>query len=684
MSGSVPESSLHRLLDTVPDIVTEVGPDYRYRFMNRVSLDNFGFELEDVVGRTVAEVFGETVFEEEIRPRLDRALAGEQVDYARWFDFPKTGRRWIKVCYLPVRDADGSVSGVCVRCIDETDLVRSERQRERLTRKMETIKEINRLVGRARTPEDLAANSCRIIGEDPGCHRVALVLVDDGGGFRSAALAGFGGMADSFSEWIRVEFPTPCIQKVMTTSEVVCVNHKDLDCHECPLYKSEDSQEAYLVRLAHDRRVFGYLMAFPSAEIDSRSVSDCLEEVGGDLSFALHTLHLEGEREETMAALEEARDAAEAANRAKSRFLSMMGHEIRTPLNGVIGISDYLRQLEWDSDIEESLKVLTHSGEILLELINDILDYSRIEAGRMEIKPGPVNLPEQMNPLGQMLRRRAKIKGQVFSTEIAVAGTLYELDWPRVRQVLLNLVGNALKFTPHRGQIRLLVGNRPGDRLWFAVEDSGIGIADEDQQLLFEPFKQVDQSIAGRSQGSGLGLSICKSLVERMGGQIELESAPGKGSTFSFSVPAPALDGKSEPPDDPDETGPTNPWTGQYLIAEVNENDRFVLRRQLEAGTSARLQEVTTVSGLEMLLRLENWDLVFLCLSLEKCDMREWLRLLRSGGVDGVNPDLRVVAYTAYVSPETREACAGAGFSGFLAKPVDRSSLEKVLRDTLG
>jgi PAS domain S-box-containing protein len=684
MSGPVTDSSLHCLLDTVPDIVTEIGRDYRYRFMNRVCLDSFGFEEEDVIGRTVAEVLGETVFREEVCPHLDRVFAGEQVENARWFDFPKTGRRWIKVCYLPVRDEDGSVSGVCIHSVDETELLRSERKRERLTRKMETIKEINRLIGRAKSPEELAASSCRIIGEDPGCHRVALVLVDDGGGFRHLAFEGFGELADSFSEWMCTEFPTPCIRKVMASDGVACVNHKDLDCPECPIHREGISQEAYLIRLAHGGRIFGYLMAFPSEENDSQNVSDCLEEVGGDLSFALHTLHLEAEREETMAALEEARDAAEEANRAKSRFLSMMGHEIRTPLNGVIGISDYLRQLEWDSDIEESLKVLTHSGEILLELINDILDYSRIEAGRMEIKPGPVNLPEQMKPLGQMLRRRAKIKGQVFSTEMALTGTLYELDWPRVRQVLLNLVGNALKFTPHRGQIQLIVENRPGDRLWFAVRDSGIGIAADDQKLLFEPFKQVDQSIAGRSQGSGLGLSICKSLVERMGGQIELESAPGKGSTFSFSVSAPALDGKKGLPEDSEESGTTVPRKGQYLIAEANENDRFVLRRQLEAGTNARLQEVTTVSGLEMLLRLENWDLLFLCLSLEKCDMREWVRLLRSGGVDGVSPDLRVVAYTAYVSPETREECAAAGFSGFLAKPVDRSGLETVLRETLG
>lgn len=546
------------LLDVVPDIIGELDRAYRYRSMNAAGLEEMGRKREEVVGKTVWEIFGDSVEASGIRKRLDRCLAGEAVDYLRPYGFREGGGRWIRMHYYPRQRTDGTVEGIILHGVDVTALTEAEAKQKRLNHRMEMIASINRLIGRAKHPEELIEAGCRILVEDPGCEIVSIVLLTPEGKPEFIETCGLGEARPAFEERLRETFPPPCIEKASASDGVILFDHEEELCRECPARGLQEIRTAYAAPIRHEKRTYGYLLAVPSEPLENGEPLNWVGEICGDLAFALHALDLEAERKRTVEALEKATREAREANRAKSRFLSTMSHEIRTPLNGVIGISEYLRQLDWDKDVEESLKVLTQSGEMLLELINDILDYSKIEADRMEIVPGPVNLREQLDGFSKMLEQRARMKKQDFRLETRLRDGLHELDWPRLRQVLLNLASNAMKFTPPRGQIRLTVWEEAIEHLHFEVADTGVGIPPERLDELFEPFTQVENSMEGRSQGTGLGLAICKSLVDRMDGRIDVSTTQGKGSAFTVRLPAKPVAAETDAADASD-SGPQRP-----------------------------------------------------------------------------------------------------------------------------
>ncbi|MCA9957579.1 MAG: HAMP domain-containing protein [Anaerolineales bacterium] len=248
------------------------------------------------------------------------------------------------------------------------------------------------------------------------------------------------------------------------------------------------------------------------------------------------------ERKRAQIALEAARDAAESANRAKSTFLANMSHELRTPLSAIIGYSELmLEQIELDDyeELEDELKRVIHAGEHLLMIISDILDLSKIEAGKMELVPETFDLTDFIESVAMTAQPLAHKKGNklVISCDEAL-GEFYA-DRSRVRQILLNLLGNAAKFTDH-GTITLTAAREQaatGSTIRFTVSDTGIGIPNEQMRLLFKPFVQVDPSSTRRYEGTGLGLAISHRFCQMMGGRIMVESEVGKGSTFTVDLP---------------------------------------------------------------------------------------------------------------------------------------------------
>ena len=383
--------------------------------------------------------------------------------------------------------------------------------------------------------------------------------------------------------------------------------------------------------------------------------------------------------------LRRAKEAAEAATRAKSEFLANMSHELRTPLNGVIGYAQLLqRDRTLNETQRESLDAISKCGAHLLDLINDVLDLSKIEAGFVDIEETVTDLRQLTTDLQHVVGDAARRKGVVLSMTIAPdVPPNVVLDGRHVRQILLNLLGNAIKFTP-QGDVRLGIARTEDGLLAFEVSDTGLGIEPEALHEIFEAFTQTKTGAA--AGGTGLGLTISRHLLRRMGSELNVESEPGQGSRFFFMLP---LHPVSEKPSTGAAHALAQPTLdarlapGQHLTALVVDDSTVSRRILASLLESAGLQVITATGGLEGidLARKHHPDVIFMDVKMADLDGFSATRRLAD---DPATADIRVIVVTASAFGDTRQAAKDAGCVAYLPKPVRAEALFAALHTHVG
>ncbi len=607
-------------------------------------LDAFAMTEAQVVGRLLPEISpgAFAYFEDHFR----RCLAGELVREARVAVVrPNGDRKWVTLEMTPWRDESGEIAGVVSASHDVTDTVNALRSLERTQQRLQLATEMANL-----QVYDVDYKRKTIVTAGKTLFPIAEAEE------KSVVEAVFSGGTDKFVDPRDRERVAEASRRF----------HKDGAPYEIEYRVLRDSGEEFWI-------------------------AEMMQAIRGDhgkMRRMIGAMQNITSRKQTERALIEAKEEAEAATRAKSAFLATMSHEIRTPLNGVLGMAQAMAAGALGPAQRERLDVIRQSGETLLAVLNDVLDLSKIEAGRLELEEAEFDIGAVAAGAHAGFSAVAAQKRLTFDLSVSrAAAGVYRGDATRVRQVLNNLISNALKFT-ETGRVAVSVGLRRG-ALTLTVVDTGIGMSAAQQAALFQKFAQADASTTRRFGGTGLGLAICRELTELMGGRIEVKSAVGAGSTFVVTLPLPHGERAVREAGAPKPAAPAPPETKstggagvRLLAAEDNPVNQLVLKALL---AQIGIEPVVVGDGVDAVAAWENgdWDVILMDVQMPRMDGPTATRFIRERELAQRRRRTPIVALTANAMTHQVNEYLAAGMDGFVAKPIEIDRLFAALEAAL-
>ncbi len=649
------EQFLRQITDGLPMRVAYLDAGGRYRFVNLAHCRRFGVTREQVLGHTLAEMPGRTV-DKTLSEHLRRALGGEEQRFE--FEEEVGGvRRIIESRLVPDVDAAGGVQGVFAMGLDVTERHRAERALR------ETSTLLNSVLDAATEVSIIATTA-------------------------DARIQVFNRGAERLLGWTREE--------VLGQVSTVPFHDRDQMRRRAQEMTRALGRPVRTGTVLMDPSVLGRPQEWTYVRKDGSRVPctlvvTAMHDADGNVSGYLGMAQDITQQKQHEESLRRALDEARSADRAKSQFLANMSHEIRTPMNAVIGLTWLLGQTALDDRQADYVGKIKIASRSLLALINDILDLSKIEAGELTLEQIPFSPREQLDDLADVVEVMAEPKGIGFRVDAAddlppvVAG-----DGNRLHQVLLNLLVNAVKFT-ERGEVTLEARRQPAPAGWarlaYTVRDTGIGIPQDAQRRLFEPFAQADASTTRRFGGTGLGLSIVRKLVDAMGGTVAASSRPGQGSEFRIEIEFPELAADALVHEDALATGRAGHPGGaalagsRILVVDDSDINLEVARRILEAeGARVAVAEngqlaVDRVGG-----DVRAFDAVLMDLHMPVLDGLEATRQLRA--IPG-SRRMPIIALTAAALTSERAAADAAGMDGFVTKPFEPAALVRTVADQM-
>ena len=573
--------------------------------------------------------------------------------------------------------ATSVLSGLLITAL-QAERLRAEREQGHLNRALRLLSDCNLAMVHAQDEEKLLAGICRLVVNSGG-YLMAWIGYAENDAKKSVRPVAQCGYEDGYLESIDISWDETrdvgrgpsgtAIRTGLTQSnQNYLSNPRVAPWREAAIKRGYQSSIA-LPLISHEQTlgVLAVYAADPEA-FTSEEVA-LLEELSRNLAFGIHSLRTQRQRQ-----------AAETANRAKSAFLANMSHEIRTPLNVIVGFAGLARQSARDAKQAGRLDKIIEASRHLLQIINNILDISKIEAGKLEIETTDFRLEQIFDNVTNMLVAKADAKGLslIRDLEPRLQGLMLRGDPLRLTQILLNFAGNAVKFT-ERGEIilagRLLEDSGDTVLLSFAVRDTGIGIAVADQERLFEAFEQADASTTRRYGGSGLGLTISRRLAELMGGELQVDSSPGKGSIFSLTLRLDkAADGAAAAPSQRQHAWQQaaqdlrRNYSGtRLLLAEDEPRNREIA---VELLAAAGLSVDIASDGAEAVERAarDDYGLILMDVQMPRLDGLAATRRIRTLARGAGTP---IIAFSASALAEDRARCLEAGMNDFIAKPVD-------------